>query len=306
MKFERTLGILVSLLTRERLTAQSLADHWGVSVRTIYRDLRSLEEAGVPLTSASGPGGGIDLVEGFTLDRHLLKSEELDRLREALAGLARVLPDPSVQSGQQKLEGLAGGAAGSEIVYLDLDAWSSPDGMALLEPLVEACRRGRVCQATYRDGQGDQTERILEPQTLVWRGRWYLFAWCRLRGGFRLFRVASLSNLRPTGERVPRRPQSYQNTIKVAEHLAPRIPVTVRFSVAKAHLAPRSPRAVDRVTEADGRVRVTFELRPEDAFDFCARWGADLEVLAPEGLRCQFEDLARGLFELYGPRPSNP
>lgn len=301
MKFDRVLGILVSLLSRERVTAQALADRWEVSVRTIYRDLRSLEEAGVPLASASGPGGGIDLVEGFTLDRHLLRPEELDRLRGALAGLARVLPDPSVHSGQAKLEGLAGGSAGSEVVYLDLDAWSSSDGSGDLARVLDACRQGRVCRVVYRDGQGEQTERELEPQTLVWRGRWYLFAWCRMRRDFRLFRVSGLSELRPTGERVDRRPKSYTSTIKAAEKEAPRVAVTVRFSVAKAHLAPHPPQAREVVREADGRLRLTLDLRPEDAFDTCARWGADLEVLAPDFLRDQFRRLAQGLHELYRP-----
>lgn len=299
MKFDRTLGILVSLLARERVTAQDLADRWEVTVRTIYRDLRSLEAAGIPLASVPGPGGGLDLIEGFTLDRHLLKPDELDRLRGALAGLARVFPDPAVTSGQRKLEALVGGVAESELIYLDLDAWSSPDGSGELSRLMEACQHRRVCRVVYRDGQGTETTRELEPQTLVWRSRWYLFAWCRLRKAHRLFRVSALSQVRSTGETAIRRSETYQSTIKAAESQVPRFEVTIRFSAAKAHLAPRAPLARNVVVEPSGRVSLTVDLRPEDAFEYCARWGADLEVLAPQSLRDQFRFLAEGLAGLY-------
>lgn len=290
------LGILVSLLARERTTAQGLADRWGVSVRTVYRDLRSLEDAGIPLVTSTGPGGGVDLVEGYTLDRHLLRPEELTRLREALAGLARVFPDPAVHSGKTKLDGLGPGS--EALVYLDLDGWSSPDGLGDLGRLADACRHGRVLRTTYVDSEGRPSQRELEPLTLVWRSRWYLFAWCRLRGDYRLFRTSSLVFV-PTGERAPRRRGTYAATLKAAEAQAPTLAVTVRFAAAKAHLVPPPPRGRDPVTEVDGRVRVTVDLRPEDAFEYCARWGSELEVLAPTDLRARFAAEARRLAEVY-------
>jgi predicted DNA-binding transcriptional regulator YafY len=298
VKFERVLGILVSLLAREKTTAQGLADRWGVSVRTVYRDLRSLEEAGIPLVTAPGPRGGVDLVEGYTLDRHLLRPDELSRLREALAGLGRVFPDEAVRSGQRKLAGLA--PVDDEVVYLDLDGWSSPDGSGDLGRLADACRHGRVLRATYLDSEGRRSQRDLEPLTLVWRTRWYLFAWCRLRSDYRLFRAASLE-VAPTGERVPRRPGTYA-ALKAAQKEASLATVTVRFSSAKAHLVPPAPRGRDTVVEADGRVRVTVDLRPEDVYEYCARWGADLEVLAPADLRTRFAAEAQRLHAVYDPK----
>lgn len=300
MKFDRVLGILVSLLAREKTTAQGLADRYDVSVRTIFRDLRSLEEAGIPVVSAPGPGGGVGLMEGFSLDRHLLRPEELDRLRGAMAGLSRVFPDEAVRAGQRKLEGLAQGRSGPELVYLDLDAWSSGDHSPGLTRLADACRHDRVCQVAYKDGDGVTSHREVEPLTLVWRGsRWYLFAWCRWRNDYRLFRASSLIEVRPTGERASRRPGTYASTLKAAEKEAPRVTVTVRFSAAKAHLAPPTPRF-----DETGRATVEVTLGPEEVFEFCARWGPDLEVLAPEALRAEFRNRARRLYEVYFPSVS--
>ena len=75
MKMERAIGILSVLLQKDTITAADLARRFEVSVRTILRDLDSLSQAGIPIVTKQGVGGGVSIMEGYRLDRTLLTSE---------------------------------------------------------------------------------------------------------------------------------------------------------------------------------------------------------------------------------------
>ena len=67
MRLERLLAIIVMLINRRMVRAAELADHFGVSIRTIYRDMNAVADAGIPVVPVQGVGGGYTLVAGFRL-----------------------------------------------------------------------------------------------------------------------------------------------------------------------------------------------------------------------------------------------
>ena len=83
----RLFELLCLLLERGRMTAPQLAEHFEVSVRTIYRDIDALSAAGVPVYSTPGKGGGVSLLEGYTLHRAAFTEEEQQLLLTALRSL---------------------------------------------------------------------------------------------------------------------------------------------------------------------------------------------------------------------------
>ena len=91
----RLFELLCLLLERGRMTAPQLAEHFEVSVRTIYRDIDALSAAGVPVYSTPGKGGGWSLLEGYTLHRAAFTEEEQQLLLTAL----RSLPGAPVRDG---------------------------------------------------------------------------------------------------------------------------------------------------------------------------------------------------------------
>ena len=93
MRASRLLSILLMLQTRGRLTAESLAETFEVSVRTVYRDIEQLSAAGVPVYADRGPGGGFQLLDGFCTKLTGLTENEAETL--FLAGL----PGPATQLG---------------------------------------------------------------------------------------------------------------------------------------------------------------------------------------------------------------
>lgn len=74
MKIDRLIGILSVLLQQEMITAPELAEKFEVSRRTINRDIEVLCKAGIPIRTMQGVGGGIRIMEGFSMDRTLQNS----------------------------------------------------------------------------------------------------------------------------------------------------------------------------------------------------------------------------------------
>ncbi len=80
----RLLGIMYTLLNRETVTAATLAERFEVSVRTIYRDIEVLSQAGIPVYARKGKNGGICLMEQFVLNKMLITKEEQQQILSAL------------------------------------------------------------------------------------------------------------------------------------------------------------------------------------------------------------------------------
>ncbi len=72
MKITRLFEIVYILIAKKNVTSEELAKHFEVSVRTIYRDINTLCEAGIPIYSKQGKNGGISIVESYILDKTLL------------------------------------------------------------------------------------------------------------------------------------------------------------------------------------------------------------------------------------------
>ena len=90
MQESRLFRIVYYLLDKGRATAPELAEHFEVSVRTIYRDIDTLSGAGIPIYAETGRNGGIYLMKGFVLDKAVLSDEEKQEISERAAGPGRL------------------------------------------------------------------------------------------------------------------------------------------------------------------------------------------------------------------------
>lgn len=198
-------------------TSAALAAHFEVAPRTIKRDITALQEAGVPIWSTSGPGGGYALDPAATLPPLHISAREATAIAVALA-LGRDLPfAPDGRAALTKvLEAMApedraaAAALGGRIWYrperdVGVDGTqlrpARPPAARIVD---EAIRDQVVVIIDYTDGQGQPTERRpVEPLTYaLTRDRWYLLGWCRRRRGGRWFRLDRIDRAVLTHERV--------------------------------------------------------------------------------------------------------
>ena len=200
---------LVQQLRRRRLsTAAQLAGALGVSVRTVYRDVRDLSLSGVPILGEAGVG--YVLAKGFDLPPLMFTGEEI----EALVLGARIVSawgDPDLKKAAEE-------ALGKALAVLPGPRRDAIPDAALFAPdfhvrarmtrhlgaLRRAVRQRLVVELSYRDQNGAATVRNVHALGLFyWGNAWSLGAWCELRGGFRNFCLDRMEEATVTGERFP-------------------------------------------------------------------------------------------------------
>ncbi|GLC89907.1 helix-turn-helix transcriptional regulator [Lysinibacillus piscis] len=199
MKIERLLMMVVLLLNRQKVTAQELADLLHVSVRTVYRDIETLSCAGVPVMSQQGVHGGISLMDGYRMDKQVLTKDELASLAIAVKSVLTTYEDAHAEAVLEKLASVADDTMKQVVEQLVIDGspWGQQavfkEQMTLLKTAIQ--KKCCVC-FSYSTTEGQLSERLIEPHTLVQKGKaWYLYGYCRAKEDFRLFKVLRMKNL---------------------------------------------------------------------------------------------------------------
>jgi predicted DNA-binding transcriptional regulator YafY len=183
-------------------SAERLAGEFGVSVRTVKRDLAALESSGAPVWSRPGPGGGYGLAAGATLPPVSLSPAQAVALMAAVsaapdapyadlaaAGIQKILDvlDPRTRAGADELAGR---------VWVNAVPSSSRTIRSALEA---AMAEQRVVRIRYTSAEGTTTTRDVEPVLFAsTNGRWYLVGWCRLRSAIRWFAVPRIERANVT------------------------------------------------------------------------------------------------------------
>ncbi|MCC7025019.1 MAG: YafY family transcriptional regulator [Thermomicrobiales bacterium] len=210
---DRLYAIVEELRARAPRTmrAAELAERFEVTTRTIERDLLALQEAGAPIWARPGPGGGYGIHVETTLPPLNLTPAEATALATALAAAGRTPFAAAGRSALMKLAAVMAEApketAATLISRIRL-AHAPGDAMAPLSSVIqEAILAAIALEITYRDAEGRETTRVVEPAGLfATRSGWYLSAWCRLRQAPRAFHLGRIVAARLTGERIPPRP----------------------------------------------------------------------------------------------------
>ncbi|MDL2294676.1 YafY family transcriptional regulator [Ruminococcaceae bacterium OttesenSCG-928-D13] len=254
MKTDRLLKIIYTCLQRERVTIDELAGRLEVSRRTVFRDLETLSAAGIPIVTWPGAGGGVGILEDFKLDRRLLTDDDFSKLATALAGIHSIDGNKDVELLMDKLIPREKRAAPGGDIIIDLSSWFEGDEIDdMFADVRLAIAQRRIISLGY-SARGVYTRREVEPYKLVFKYQsWYLYAWCRMREDFRMFKLS----------RVPR----YELT---AETFAPRELGSLVFQL-QGQRGPEEQEAPARPAEP---VEVRLAYRPEDREFLMDRLGA--------------------------------
>ena len=207
MKIDRLIGILSILLQRESITAPELAEHFEVSRRTINRDVEALCQAGIPIVTRQGAGGGISIMEGYRMDRTVLSVADMQAI---LAGLQSLDSVSNTKRYAQLMEKLSAGT--SDVIsagpafLIDLSSWYKDSLAPKIQLIHGAIEAALVIGFDYLS-PGGETRREIEPYYLVFRwSSWYVWGWCRSREDYRLFKLNRMDGLHLTGAGFDKRP----------------------------------------------------------------------------------------------------
>lgn len=294
---ERMLRLLTLLQTHRDWSGADLADRLEVSPRTVRRDIDRLRMLGYPVEASPGVAGGYRLAPGASLPPLVLDDDEAVGLVVALRAAANL--------------GVAGAAEASvttlaKVVQVlpprlrqradDLAAmtvsvhWADPEASVdtqCLTTLASAARNTERVEFGYRDKQGAQTSRRVEPMQLVALGRrWYLVAFDNDRADWRTFRVDRIEDPTLTGARFPPKPIPTGDAVSyVRSSISESVPHTdyvVDVRAPASIIRERVGRWAD-VDELDAdRCRVTIASRAlEWPTMLVTSLGADFDVHSP-------------------------
>jgi len=206
-RLSRLTAILTQLQTKRLITATTLADKFNVSVRTIYRDIRALEQAGVPILTEDGKG--YTLMDGYKIppvmfsesqanalilaEQLVLKNRDSSFIKdytEAVDKVKAVLK----QADKDKANLLADRTRFEQNVKRERNSNN-------ISQLQQALTNFKLTKIDYTNEQGKTSNRIIEPFALIsTTENWLLIAWCRSRNEFRFFRLDRITNLQVLSE----------------------------------------------------------------------------------------------------------
>lgn len=213
MKLERLFGILLILLTKKRVSAKYLANYFEVSIRTIYRDLESMELAGIPIITYAGRDGGVELTDNFKIDKYLFNEEEKKLIIDSLNLRKSLCDDKNIDLLIKKIEKVCDKDKSDEISRtIDILKLSiirnemESDTKAKIKLLKKAIDDKNTVKFNYTSYYGESISREVEPIFIrLNNGFWYLYAYCKLRQDFRVFKLTRIKELEATeNEFTPR------------------------------------------------------------------------------------------------------
>jgi predicted DNA-binding transcriptional regulator YafY len=218
---------LIQLLRSHRfaVTGEQLAAELGISIRTLYRDIATLQAQGARIDGA--PGLGYILRPGFMLPPLMFSVDELEALVLGSRWVAERADTPLATAARQALAKIGAVLPDDLRQQLDTDtALIGPRSDAAagdidLGPLRQAIRTERKLDIAYRDGKGAATRRLIWPCALGYFDHLrVVVAWCELRGGFRHFRTDRIASLELVDQRYPQRRQALLQAWRDSEGIA--------------------------------------------------------------------------------------
>ncbi|MBS4174263.1 YafY family protein [Bacillus sp. FJAT-49736] len=303
MKLDRLLAMTMILINRRRVRAQELAEMFEVSIRTIYRDIETLGQAGIPVVTFKGSNGGIGLMDGYRLDKNVLTEEELNAISTALKSVSTSFHDEHGSSVLEKIKGITGEVK-KESIVVDFSPWGQNEALRIkVDQLKEAIEASICVKFNYSSSAGQGTERTVEPHMIILKGKaWYLYAHCQLRGSFRLFKISRIRNLQLTKVVFSRKEFTIEEIPWEKEWFQSSSAIKLTLSFDESLLASVEDMfdAENVIKGEDGRYLVVTEMPEDDwLYGFLLSFLDKLEVLDPPHVREKLLQITSKMENLY-------
>lgn len=294
MQESRLFKIVYHLLNKGHATAPELAKKLEVSVRTIYRDIEALSEAGIPVYAETGRNGGIHLMSDFVLGKAMLSEKEKKELLAALQSLT-VTGDTYSDGLLEKLTALF--SAPSESWFeVDFSRWGNETrDKQYFELIKTAILKKRCVKLHYASINDPFSERTVQPVKLLYKSRaWYLHAYCLERQAYRFFRLSRILDceLLDEGIEPPSLPEFQESSTQEYQEFVFLFSKEVTYRVYDEF----SPEHVQRLVNGDLLVTAWM---PDDEWviGFLLSFGDLVDIIKPLSLKEVIAERAKKIYE---------
>lgn len=297
----RLLGIVYILLNKETVTAAALAERFEVSIRTIYRDIEVLSQAGIPVYAKKGKNGGICLMEQFVLNKMLITQEEQQQILSALLSVE----EATASEEKEILQKLGNFFKTDPVnwIAIDFSDWGGGQKQ-LYEDIKRAILTRRVLEFDYYGQNREMSRRTVEPIQLLFKEyTWYLSAYCRDRKALRLFKLTRIKRMNVWEEGFEPKEEWYctQETQanghedrKEASVYAPMITLWIDQKEAYRVYDRFAESEIEVLEDGNFKVKVAYPL-DEWVYSLILSFGPSAKVLEPLEIR---EEIKRRIGEM--------
>ena len=314
-RIDRISAILIMLQTKRVIKAEEIARRFEISKRTVYRDIRALEEAGVPIGAEAGVG--YYLTEGYHLPPVMFTKSEASSMLTA-EKLVEKFTDHSIEKNfKSALDKIKSVLPISDKDFLEMltphiailqhnIATGTEFPNNFLSDIQQALASRKVIKVDYYALYSNElTEgRLVEPIGVCYYGfAWHLIGYCRLRNDYRDFRIDRIKNLYLTDEKfssVNRMPlHEFLQGLYQSNNLEP---VVIRFDKSIISFIEKPKYYYGYVDEKDigNQVEMYFMI---DSMEYIARWiimhGSKAEIISPQKLKVSVRALAQEIYQHY-------
>ena len=297
MRESRLFRIVYYLLQNGKATAPELAQKFEVSIRTIYRDIDAISSTGIPIYATQGKGGGISILNDYTLDKSLFSEQEQEQMLTALQGMIATTEENSNEL-LTKLSGLFQ-INSTNWIEVDFSDWAhrtpQQDTFNIIK---EAIFQKRTISFCYFSGKGNKEKRNVRPIRLVFKSKsWYLYSFCLLRNDYRFFKLTRIKELEMLSETFTQdfTPTKIEKQIQVENTVA----VKLKFDMQAAFRV--YDEFTDNITEdSQGNLYVQIDLPDNEVlYSYVMSFSDSVEVIEPQSIREQMKKRLQKMQEKY-------
>lgn len=203
MKIDRLISIIMMMLEHRTVRAQTLADRFEVSLRTIYRDLDALNKAGIPVNAVPGVNGGFSIIEEYKITHRLLTVSDITTLLIGLKNIGSLIDNKALQQTLTRINSLVPQEKRQSIelmsnqLIVDLNPWLGNHRIIThLDTIKKALNQHCLLRFSYTNRLGENSLRTVEPYQLMMKeNHWYLRAYSLEKQDFRLFKLTRIKTL---------------------------------------------------------------------------------------------------------------
>lgn len=305
LRVDRLLSIILIITSKGRVTGQELAEHFEVSLRTIYRDIDKICEAGIPVASEGGKGGGFYLMESFSLDKLFLKEGEVHTLKAMMDSLG-FLFGKSEQFNDLLLKFEASDEKKDVIkdrLNINMSHFSMEEELKeYLHLINRAIEERKALELEYVNRRQAFEKREVLPYYIDFSaGNWYLVGFCKSRNAFRRFKLVRIRGLK-LGEGFQKEALSIDDIRKEFEEefLNKSIRVVLKFDGRMgAQLVEYFPKESIRAAEDGSYIAEDHFPHEEGLVRFLLGFGKYCEVLEPEYLKTEIRNYLKDMLGKY-------